>query len=265
MTDTAALLSQDHDQVRVLTINRPTVLNAWSPELELALADEFVKADRDQDVRAVVITGSGDRAFCAGADLSNPKTHVVESVESYLRELRPQDDPKWLRPVLELRKPLIGAINGYAIGAGCSLAMACDILIGASNAEFRFPQTSLGILPIHGGSTRLAQWIGRGRAAELIFTGRPLRADEALQFGLLSRVVDVGEVLVQALELAMQLAEKPPLAMALAKESLRQGLETESLRATSSADLYRYFALMQTRDSLDVHDEWRERRDSNGA
>jgi enoyl-CoA hydratase/carnithine racemase len=109
---------------------------------------------------------------------------VTHSVESFLAEHRAATDPVWLRPVINFSKPLIGAVNGFAVGAGCALAMACDILIASSNADFRFPQSSLGIMPIYGGAARLAQWIGRGLAMEILLTGRALSAHEASLHGL---------------------------------------------------------------------------------
>ena len=260
MSDSPALLREDRASVRILTFNRPETRNTWSSALEAAIVAEFNAAEEDSDVRVIVITGSGDKAFSAGADLKDPSTHVTHSVESFLAEHRAATDPVWLRPVINFSKPLIGAVNGYAVGAGCALAMACDILIASSNADFRFPQSSLGIMPIYGGAARLAQWIGRGLAMEILLTGRALSAHEASLHGLVNRVVEPGAVVEAAVELAEAIAQQPMLASQMTKESLKSGLETEALRSTSVADMYRYLALTQTKESLERHDAWRAAR-----
>lgn len=260
MTVEAHLLSRDENRVRIFTINRPAARNAWSPELEESLSTQIALADGDPEVGAVVITGAGDHAFCAGADMKDPATHTTQGVEDFLAQRWLVTDPPWLRSLLDLRKPLIGAINGVAVGAGCSIAMACDILLAAPNADFRFPQAGYGIMPIHGGAARLAQWIGKGTAMELLLTGRPLTSAEAQARGLVNRVVGGDALLGEALSLASQIASKPPLGVLLTKESLKQGLDTEALRATSATDFYRYLALIQTDDSLTQHEAWRTER-----
>jgi enoyl-CoA hydratase/carnithine racemase len=262
MSKDPLLLVQNHGPIRLLTINRPEIYNAWSRALGESLTEELSAAQDDESVKVVVLTGAGEKAFSSGADLNDRTLHEVESVDTFLTNLRPHTHPGWLRSLLNFQKPLIGAINGYTIGAGCSAAISCDILLASTKAEFRFSYANVGVMPIYGGAARLAQWIGRGRAMELVLTGRPLKAEEALSIGLVSRLCSPDKLIEEALELATTLAAAPALAVAMTKESLKMGLESEALRSTSIADTYRFLALVQTKESLDKHSAWREAKES---
>jgi enoyl-CoA hydratase/carnithine racemase len=259
-TSDRLILTEDHEGVRVFTINRPALLNAWDRSVTPEFLDALRAADSDPGVRCCVVTGKGDKAFCAGANLKDPNSHVTTSIDDELIAMRTLDDPIWLKKVITFRKPLIAAVNGYAIGAGFFLALCCDIIIASENAEFRMPQAALGILPTFGATARLAQWVGRGRAMNIALTGRAVSAEEAERIGLVSTVVSQSELMPSSLALAARLAAMPQLGVALTKESLTSAMESGALDFTSVADMYRYIALTLTEDTKSQHQGWRERR-----
>ena len=156
-------------------------------------------------------------------------------------------------------KPLIGAVNGYAVGIGCIVTFCCDLLVASERAEWRLPQVALGILPAYGGAVRLARWVGRGHAMRITL-GFPLPAEEAHRIGLTQWVVPHGKLMEKALEVAAHLASLPPLAAQLAKESLLRGLDIPNLSDASLVDLYRFAALELTEDKAEGHQAWREKR-----
>jgi enoyl-CoA hydratase/carnithine racemase len=156
-------------------------------------------------------------------------------------------------------KPLVGAVNGYAVGIGCIITFCCDVLVASERAEWRLPQAALGILPAYGGSVRLARWVGRGHAMRLAL-GFPLGAPEAHRIGLAQWLVPHGDLMDKALEVARHLASLPPLAARLAKESLLRGLDIPNLADASLVDLYRFATLELTEDKAEGHRAWREKR-----
>src|SRR5262245_34127722 len=156
-------------------------------------------------------------------------------------------------------KPLIGAVNGYAVGIGCIVTFCCDVLVASERAEWRLPQVSLGILPAYGGAARLARWVGRGHAMRMVL-GFPLSADEAYRIGLAQWLVPHAKLMGQALEVADHLAALPPLAARLGKESLLRGQDIPNLADASLVDLYRFAALELTEDKAEGHAAWREKR-----
>jgi enoyl-CoA hydratase/carnithine racemase len=156
-------------------------------------------------------------------------------------------------------KPLIGAINGYAIGVGCIITFCCDMLVASERAEWRLPQVALGILPAYGGAVRLARWVGKGHAMRLAM-GIPLKADEAYRIGLVQWLVPHAELLPKTLEVARHIASLPPLATRLVKESLLHGMDIPNLSDASLVDLYRFMALELTEDKAEGHTAWREKR-----
>jgi enoyl-CoA hydratase/carnithine racemase len=156
-------------------------------------------------------------------------------------------------------KPLIGAVNGYAVGIGCIITFCCDLLVASERAEWRLPQVALGILPAYGGSARLARWVGRGQAMRLAL-GFPLKADEAYRIGLAQWLVPHEALMDTTLEVAAHIASLPPLATRMTKESLLRGLDIPNLSDASLVDLYRFMALEQTEDKDEGHTAWREKR-----
>jgi enoyl-CoA hydratase len=254
MADDAVLLER-RGAVALVAFNRPERLNAWSPDLGAALLARLREAEADETVRGVVLTGLG-RAFSSGADLKNPKTHAVESPEDHLARLRgnPVFDAVETYP-----KPIISAVNGYAVGIGCLVPLCCDFVMAGEQAVFCLPQVSLGILPAYGGTLRLARFVGRGNALHIALTGRKVNAEEALRMGMVVSVHPQAELVPEAVRTMQGIADMPVHAVRLARESLRLGYEG-GLAATAHADLYRFMALSQTSDRAARHEAWRTRR-----
>jgi enoyl-CoA hydratase len=207
------------DGVAVLTVNRPDALNAFDVDTLTELRDQLCHLAEDADVRVIVLTGAGDRAFAAGADIK------------YMSGLDVERAKEWgalgheVGNLLEtIPKPTIAAVNGFALGGGCELALACDFRIASSTAKLGQPEVNLGIIPGWGGTQRLARTVGLGLAKELVLTGRVVDADEALRIGLVNAVHDPAELMEKALEVATALAAKAPLALAAAKEAVNRAL-----------------------------------------
>jgi len=252
------VLSDQHGAVGVLTLSRPAARNCWGADFSEGLARELDRLERDDAVRAVIITGDeAGRAFSAGADLKDPNTHTLETMADFFAEL-----PKWrsfvVRHLDQFPKPLVAAVNGYAIGVGCILTYCCDLIVASERAEWRQPQVSLGIIPAYGGSVRLARWIGKGHTMKLSM-GFPLDAAEAYRIGLAQWLVPHAELMAKAHEVAGHLAAMPPLATRLAKESLNRGLDIPNIDDASWVDAYRFMALGLTEEAKAKHEEWRRR------
>ena len=213
------LLVEVDGAVATLTINRPKVLNALSAETTRELGSAIDMLAADDQVGAVIITGAGERAFVAGADIGVLATYgPVEARDAaYLGQ-------STFDKVEECRKPVIAAINGYALGGGCELALACHIRLAADNALIGLPEINLGVIPGHGGTQRLTRLLGKGRALELICTGDHIGAEEAARIGLVNAVYPAAELAERARELADKLASKPPVAMRYAIEAVNQGI-----------------------------------------
>ena len=207
------------EQVATITLNRPDVLNAQNDVLRRELTEIFTALLTDDDVKVAVITGAGDRAFRAGADI---REFVEPASPTQLRERRKRID---FRGAMDrCSQPIIAAINGFALGGGLELALACDIRIAADNAMLGLTEVNLAIIPGGGGTQRLPRLVGRGKALEMILTGMRIPAAEALRIGLVERVVPAGEALAAATELARTIAAKAPIALRYAKESVVKGL-----------------------------------------
>ena len=200
--------------VALVTIDRPEVLNALSFDLLDDLAATLARLDADPACRVIVLTGSGSKAFAAGADI---RELAVQSPVSLLVEDR---FAVWER-IAATRKPVIAAVRGFALGGGCELALSCDLIVAGDDAAFGQPEINLGVIPGAGGTQRLTRAIGRARAMDLILTGRSITAREAEAAGLVSRVVPAEDTLDAALDLAATIATKPPVAVLAAKEAVR--------------------------------------------
>lgn len=225
------LLYRTHARIGYVTLNRPDILNAQSPQMFEELARVFGEIKVDSEVGVVIVTGAGDRAFCAGADIN------------FLRELA-QTTPMAAKAFVEknrmafdalvhLSKPVIAAVNGYALGGGCELAMACHIRIASEQARFGQPEINLGLFPGAGGTQRLPRLVGRGVALELMLTGEAITAQEAYRLGLVNKVVPAAELMPTAEKLAQQILTKAPLAVSLILEAVQHGLDmtlTEGLQ-----------------------------------
>ncbi|MEZ5099343.1 MAG: enoyl-CoA hydratase-related protein [Thermoleophilia bacterium] len=215
----------------ILTVNRPEAMNALDVEHMGAIRDRLRELAADDAVKAIVVTGAGEKAFVAGADIK------------YMQSLTPLEARAWgqlgheaLTLLETMGKVTIAAVNGFALGGGCEVALACDVRLASTNARFGQPEVNLGIFPGWGGTIRLARTTSLGFAKELILTGRMAGAEEARERGLVNHVYEPAELMPQALELAALVAEKSPLALAYAKESTnlalqgdhRSNLETEA-------------------------------------
>ncbi|MDY3128028.1 MAG: enoyl-CoA hydratase-related protein [Corynebacterium sp.] len=221
------ILTEVKDRVAIITLNRPKALNALNTELEKAVAEAVANYDADENIGAIIITGS-ERAFAAGADIKEmaDQTPVTMTKKSWFAG--------W-DSVSRASTPIIAAVNGYALGGGCELAMLCDFIIAGDSAKFGQPEVNLGVTPGIGGSQRLTRLVGRAKAMEMCLTGRMMDAEEAEKSGLVARVVPAAELLDEALETAQKIASKSFLATSLIKQqihavdelSLSQGLKFE--------------------------------------
>src|SRR6478672_10115438 len=253
------LLCEHRGAVAVLTLSRPEARNAWCEEFQIGLRERLPELEADPDIRCVIITGDDKGgAFSAGADLKNPRTHTMDSVAAFLKDLPNRRRAHPIPMLTDFAKPIIAAVNGYAVGIGCIVTYCCDMIVASERAEWRLPQSGLGIIPAQGGATRLARWVGKGLAMRLAL-GFPLKAEEAYRIGLAQWLVPHDRLMAQAMEVAEHVASLPPLAARLAKEAVAFGMDS-SMREAANADLYRFMALELTEDKKEAHQAWRERR-----
>lgn len=211
------------EDIAIITFNRPKVLNALNRATMAELSAAIDELASDEKVRCIILTGAGEKAFVAGADIR--ELHAIGSAaEGTTFAAQGQSI---LFKLENLSKPVIAAINGYALGGGCELAMACDIRIAADTAKLGQPEINLGIIPGYGGTQRLPRLVGKGYAKWLILSGEMISAQEALRIGLVEMVVPAEELMAKARELAHKLAHKAPLAVAWAKATINVGSETD--------------------------------------
>jgi enoyl-CoA hydratase len=228
------------EPLAVITLNRPTVLNALRSQLLDELSTALRELESDDRVRAIVVTGSGEKAFAAGADIG--ELNALASAGAGAGKAR--TGQALTRQIERLSKPVVMAINGFALGGGCEIAMAGDIRVASDNAKFGQPEVNLGLIPGYGGSQRLTRLAGKGVATHLCLTGEIIDAQEALRIGLVTRVVPAGELLNEAKRIATLIASKAPLAIAACKRvinngahlSIDDGLELEALEFGALVD-----------------------------
>ncbi|AKF94374.1 enoyl-CoA hydratase-related protein [Brevibacillus laterosporus] len=241
-------------QVGILTIQRPEVYNCLNLVTLERLQRLLLEVSTDTDIRVVIITGAGDKAFCSGADLKERKTMQQSQVQQYIRTIRDV-----FTQVERLSVPVIAAMNGIAFGGGLELALACDLRVMSETAQTGLTETSLGIIPGAGGTQRLPRLIGKGKAKELILTARRIGAKEALEIGLVNQIVPANQVLEASLSLAQQIALNAPLALAHAKWAIDYGMEVDmatGLALESNA----YQILVPTKDRLEGLAAFAEKR-----
>jgi len=228
------LLREQHGGVALVTINRPQAHNALNEELFdelLRLTDELAS---DPAVRVVILTGAGEKAFVSGGDIA-----LMQPLGALAARAMTLKAQRLLHTIENLPQPVIAAINGFALGGGCQLAMACDIRIASEKARLGQPEVNLGIIPGWAGTQRLPRLVGKGRAKELIYTGAMISAEEAWRIGLVNKVVPAEQLLPAALEMAAMISAKSQVAVRLAKEAINHGLEMDSARAARfEADLF---------------------------
>jgi enoyl-CoA hydratase len=214
------LLYEKRNGIGYVTVNRPAKLNALNRQVMEELLDCFQALAKDDEVRVAIVTGAGEKAFIAGADIN--ELAVQSPVEGKETSLRGQ---KVLDFIENLGKPVIAAINGFALGGGCELAMACTLRVAAENARLGQPEVKLGIIPGYAGTQRLPRLVGKGRALEIVLTGEPITAQEAYRIGLVNQVVPQPELMTAAEKLAQKIAALAPLAIKFALEAVNHGLE----------------------------------------
>jgi enoyl-CoA hydratase/carnithine racemase len=243
------------DNIAVVTMNRPERLNAMGTEGGQELQHALQAAEDDQQVRVVILTGAGDRAFSVGADLKDTSTHASESAAESLSMFT-----SWANGTIErMKTPIIAAVNGYCVGGGLEQALSCDIMICSENATFWFPQTGLGLFPGAGGTSRLSRAVGKSLAMEIILTGRRLDAQEAYRIGLVNRVVPFAQLRDTAIDLANAIAKNAPLGVIFAKQSILRNEEL-SLRDALAEDGMRLYPLYGTDDRKEASAAFLEKR-----
>jgi len=223
------ILIEKRGRIAIITVNRPDKLNALNIPTRREILSAFEQLKTDDEVRVVIITGAGPKSFIAGADINEFAGMTAIKQRDVMKSGRAFDS------VEDFPKPVIAMINGFALGGGCELAMSCDIRVASSNAKLGQPEIKLGIIPGGGGTQRLTRLVGEGKAMELILTGDMISADEAKQLGLVNHVFAPEELEAKTLELANKIAELSPIALAMAKASvknaarmnLREGLDSE--------------------------------------
>ncbi len=242
------------DNVATLTINRPEVLNALSADTTRELSAALDVLAADAAVHALIITGAGDRAFVAGADIGVLNTYepVQAREAAYLGQ-------STFDKVEEFPRPVIAAINGFALGGGCELALACHLRLAADSAKIGLPEINLGVIPGHGGTQRLARLVGKGRALELICLGDHVTAAEAERIGLVNAVHPAAELMNAARELAAKLASKPPIAMRYALEAVNQGINA-SLKEGQAIEAHLFGLCFSTEDQTEGMNAFLEKR-----
>ncbi|MFP5378805.1 MAG: enoyl-CoA hydratase/isomerase family protein [Vicinamibacteria bacterium] len=219
MTFETLLVEQDGG-VAIVTINRPKVLNALNGQTIAELGDAMRAFQRDPSVKAIVLTGAGEKSFVAGADINELAVLTPIAGKEHARAGQRVFDL-----IEQLGKPVIAAVNGFALGGGCELAMACTMRLAADTARFGQPEVNLGIIPGYAGSQRLPRLVGKGRALEILLTGDMVPAQRAYEIGLVNRVVPAAELMSEARALAAALASKAPVAVRYILEAVHEGLE----------------------------------------
>jgi enoyl-CoA hydratase len=227
------ILVESEPPIATITLNRPKVLNALSPELIKELTGALADLDADETVRAVVLTG-GSKVFAAGADIGD----MAE--RGPVEQLRRDQTGRWLA-FAAFTKPLVAAVNGYALGGGCEVMLMCDLIVAGDSARLGQPEINLGIIPGAGGTQRWPRTAGKYVAMEVILTGAPITAERAYQLGVVNKVVPSEMTIELAKRLARQLAEKPPLAVRMAKEAVQKSFETALSEGLASERKSFYF------------------------
>ena len=251
MEEQIILIEQQVNGICVIRLNRPKVRNALNTELRQKLADIFIQLNDDPQIKAIVLTG-GDKVFAAGADINDFLT--AKTVDVYLRH-----SERYWDAITNCRKPIIAAVNGYALGGGCELAMHADIIVAGKSAKFGQPEIKIGLMPGAGGTQRLFRVIGKHKAMKLILTGDMISADAADQMGLVSEVVEDEVTIKRAIEIAEQLAGYSPIALTQIKEVANLGVDMP-LQAALALERKAFQILFDTEDQKEGAKAFLEKR-----
>lgn len=244
---------KNENLIGVLTINRPNALNALNSKVLDELSETFDKIDLNT-TRVVIITGAGTKSFVAGADISEMSTSTVVEAEKFGKK-----GNDVFRKIETFPIPVIAAINGFALGGGCELAMSCDIRICSENAMFGQPEVGLGITPGFGGTQRLARLIGTGKAKELIYAATNIKAEEALKIGLVNHVYTLENLMEEAMKLAAKIAKNAPIAVRASKKAINTGIDTDMDRAIIIEEKL-FASCFETEDQIEAMKAFLEKR-----
>jgi enoyl-CoA hydratase len=238
-------------RVGVAQLHRPEALNALNPDLMAELVAALENFDANDQIGCMVLTG-GEKVFAAGAD-------IKQMAEASAIEMLSTDELAVWDRIRLLKKPVIAAINGYALGGGCEVAMMCDLIIAGESARFGQPEINIGVIPGAGGTQRLTRVAGKARAMELILTGRPFKAQEALEMGLINKIVPDNQTIEEAMALAKTIAEKPAMAVQLAKKAILKAFET-SLEDGLDYERHLFYLLFASTDQKEGMRAFQEKR-----
>lgn len=246
------ILIDTSDEICTITLNRPTALNALNSELIKELTDALLEADNDKGVRVIVLTGS-EKAFAAGADIKEMADK--SSSEMFMTNFFGDEH----KQIMRIRKPLIAAVSGYALGGGCELAMMCDFIIASDTAKFGQPEVNLGVMPGIGGTQRLSRAIGKSKSMEMTLTGRFMNAAEAERLGLVSQIFSSAELMKEVRDIALKIASKSLITTIAIKESVNRSFET-SLSEGLLFERRAFHALFATDDQKEGMSAFIEKR-----
>ena len=248
------LLVEEENGVATLTLNRPEVMNSFNFAMLHALRDQIDSFRFEPNIRVVIITAAGEKAFCAGADLKERATLSPDQVKEYIFTIR-----NLFTSIEQLNKAVIAAVNGIALGGGTELALACDIRVASVNATMGLTETRLAIIPGAGGTQRLPRLVGRGKAKELIFTGQRIGAEEAYRIGLVNKICEQKDLLDECRNIAAMICEAGPVAIEQAKYAINHGLETD-LHTGLAIESNAYWVCIPTEDRLEGLAAFKEKR-----
>jgi len=248
------LLVEEKNQAVILTINRPEVMNCVNFDLLYAISDQIESLYYRSDIRTLILTGMGEKAFCAGADLKERATLTQDEVKKFILTIR-----NLFTIIQNIPIPIIAAVNGVALGGGTEMALASDIRIASDNASMGLTEARLAIIPGGGGTQRLPRIIGVAKAKELIFTGRRVDAKEALDIGLVNKVTSQENLLNECLKMAGMIAETGPIAVEMAKYAIDRGIETD-LATGLAIESNAYRVTIPTEDRIEGLTAFREKR-----
>jgi enoyl-CoA hydratase len=245
------ILTETRGRVGLVTLNRPQAMNALNNTLMRELMDALEAFDQDEEIRAIVVTGN-QKAFAAGAD-------IKEMADKTVQDMYDRDPIAQFGRIRAIRKPVIAAVSGWALGGGCELALSCDMVIASETAKFGQPEITIGVIPGAGGTQRLTRAVGKALAMEMILNNRTLSAAEALQFGLVNRIVPAEAYLEAAMKLAEEVAARAPLAVRSGKKMINQAYET-SLEDALVEEKKEFYNLFITEDQKEGMQAFAEKR-----
>lgn len=245
------------DRIGILTIDRPKALNALNPQTMKEIEKALYEFRDNPEIGIIIITGAGEKAFVAGADIS-----VIAEMNSFEGKDFAEMGHRVLALIEELPKPVIAAVNGFALGGGCELAMACDMIFASKRAKLGQPEVNLGIIPGFGGTQRLTRLVGRNKAKELIMTGDMISADEAYQIGLVNAVFEDTEFMDKVFSIAEKILKKGPLAIAMGKKAVNEGADL-TLQSANKMEIMDFAILLSTEDQKEGMKAFLEKREAN--